>query len=321
LRATQRRPLLYLAQDEAQKSVIFPSEDVAQTVLLTVPNDATNALEFGYPLPEDFELHRRDWLWTGRGKLLVIGTRYRHGRHYAEKPTDFLPIIEHLEYLHGREYVHGDIRAFNMVLGGSTEARGDPVDAHAGIAEDISSGGFGTIRRFLTGTFNRVFRAESTSGNDGSVGFSADNGCLIDFDFGGEQGEMTKYPHGYKQDLPDGLRRGQAGKVIQYKDDWHALGQVIFRCHDFCRPVRLRKGIRQELADREKDVLIGLLYFPSGASVEKDVIVKLKNFLRDAEKAGYTVQLSDRFSQCFSSVENPNTADTAMATSSPPNAK
>jgi hypothetical protein len=208
-----------------------------------------------------------------------------------------------------------------MVLGGSTEVRGDPVDAHTGITEDTSSGGFGTIRRFLKGTFNRVFRAESTSGNDGSVGFNADNGCLIDFDFGGEQGEMTKYPHGYKQDLPDGLRIGQEGKVIQYKDDWHALGQVIFRCHVFCRPARLRKGMRQELANRMEDVLIGLLYFLSGDSAGKDVIVKLKNFLRDAEKAGYTVQLSHRFSQCFSSVENPSTADTAMATGSPPNAK
>jgi hypothetical protein len=208
-----------------------------------------------------------------------------------------------------------------MVLGGSTETRGDPVDAYAGIAEDTSSGGFVAVRRFLKRTFNWVFWAESTSGNDGSVGFSADNGCLIDFDFGGEQGEMTKYPHGYKQDLPDGLRIGQEGKVIQYKDDWHALGQVIFRCHVFCRPARLRKGMRQELANRMEDVLIGLLYFLSGDSAGKDVIVKLKNFLRDAEKAGYTVQLSHRFSQCFSSVENPSTADTAMATGSPPNAK
>jgi hypothetical protein len=231
-----------------------------------------------------------------------------------------LPIIEHLEYLHGREYVHGDIRAFNMVLGGSTEARGDPVDAHAGIAEDISSGGFGTIRRFLKGTFNWVFRAESTSGNDGSVGFNADNGCLIDFDFGGEQGEMTKYPHGYKQALLDGFRIGQEGKVIQYTDDWHALGQVIFRCHDFCPPARLRKGEQQDLDSQEIAVVRGLL-FSRGDSAGKDVIVKLKNFLQDAEKAGYTVQRSHGFSQCFSNVENPSTADTAMATGSPPNAK
>ena len=319
LRATQRRPLLYLAQDEGQKSVIFPREEAAQTVL-TAPNDATNALEFGDPLPEDFELHRRDWLWTGRGKLLVIGTRYRHGRHHAEKPTDFLPIIEHLEYLHGREYVHGDIRAFNMVLGGSTEAKADPADAAVEIAEYSGSVGFVGMRRFLKGTFNRVFRAESTSGNDGSVGFNADKGSLIDFDFGGEQGEVTKYPQGYKQYLLDGTRIGQEGKVIQYKDDWHALGQVIFRCHDFCPPARLRQGKRQELDSQKEAVLRGLL-FPSDDSTGKDVIVKLKNFLRDAEKAGYTVQRSHCFSQCFSSLESSSTADTAMATGSPPNAK
>jgi hypothetical protein len=254
LRATQRRPLLYLAQDEAQKSVIFPREEAAQTVL-TAPNDATNALEFGDPLPEDFELHRRDWLWTGRGKLLVIGTRYRHGRHHAEKPTDFLPVIEHLEYLHGRGYVHGDIRAFNMVLGGSTEARADPVDAAVGTAEDTGSG------------------------NDGSGGFDADKGSLIDFDFGGEQGKMTKYPQGYKQYPLDGFRIGQEGKVIQYMDDWHALGQVMFRCHDFYPPATLCQGKRQELDSEEKAVLRGLLNFPSGDSTGKDMIVNLKNFL------------------------------------------
>jgi hypothetical protein len=131
---------------------------------------------------------------------------------------------------------------------------------------------------------------------------------------------MTKYPQGYKQDLPDGLRIGQEGKVIQYKDDWHDLGQVIFKCHDFCPPAMLRQGKQHELNSHEKAVMRGLL-LPSGDSTGKDVIVKLKNFLRDAEKAGYTVQRSHRFSQCFSSLENPGTADTAMATGSPPNAK
>ncbi len=300
--------------------MIFPLEKIAQPVL-SVPKDATNALEFGAPLPEDFEQHRRDWLWTGRGKLLVIETHYRHGRHYAEKPTDFLPIIEHLEHLHGNEYVHGDIRAFNMVFGGSTKAKADSVDTAVETAEDIGSGVIVAMRRFLKGTFNRVFRAESTSGNDGSGGFDANKGSLIDFDFGGVQGEMTKYPQGYKQDLPDGLRIGQEGKVIQYKDDWHALGQVIFMYHGFCPPAMLRQGERQKLDSQKEAVVRGLL-FPSGDSIGEDVIVKLKNFLRDAEKAGYTVQRSHGFSQCFSrSLENPSTADTAMATGSPPNAK
>ena len=191
---------------------------------------------------------------------------------------------------------------------------------HPGQTEDTGSGGFVGMRRFLKDTFNRVFRAESTSGNDGSVGSNADKGSLIDFDFGGKQGEMTKYPHGYKQALLDGFRIGQEGKAIQYKDDWHALGQVIFTFHGFCPPSRLRQGKQQELDSQKEAVVRGLL-FPSGDSIGKEVIVKLKNFLRDAEKAGYTVQRSHGFSQCFSSVENPSTADTAMATGSPPNAK
>jgi hypothetical protein len=57
-----------------------------------------------------------DWLWQFRGKLVVIATPYRPGCHYAQRPTDFIPIIEHLQYLHDDHgIVHGDIRASNMV--------------------------------------------------------------------------------------------------------------------------------------------------------------------------------------------------------------
>jgi hypothetical protein len=316
LRATERRPLLYLAKDEARKSVLFPEEQVAQTVL-AFPDDATNAIEFGDLLPEADKLHMRDWLWKGRtGKLLVIATPYRHGRPYAKQPTDFLPVIEHLERLHQLGFVHGDIRAFNMLLGGSTEAREEPADAAVGTAGDAVSGGLVATRKLLKRTFNNVVEPESRIGNDHNGGFDVNRGSLIDFDLGGKQG-VTKYPIGYKQDLPDGHRLGQEGKVIQYRDDWFALGHVIFTCHRFYPPTTLSQGKTQRPVVEKKAIVSGLL-----DSTETDVIVELKNFLREAEKAGYTIRRRLRFTQSFSSsLENAGYRETAMATRSPSNAK
>jgi hypothetical protein len=61
------------------------------------------------------------WLWKPNretsSRLLVISTPFREGNHYATKPLDFLPVVEHLELLHAKDYVHGDIRCFNMAMG------------------------------------------------------------------------------------------------------------------------------------------------------------------------------------------------------------
>jgi serine/threonine protein kinase len=64
------------------------------------------------------------------------------------------------------------------------------------------------------------------------------NGRLIDFDFGGKIDITTgtpTYPPGYCSYLEDGQRRGEGGKAITLRDDWFALGGVIFRLHDFRR--------------------------------------------------------------------------------------
>jgi hypothetical protein len=50
--------------------------------------------------------------------LTIISTPYRKGGHEVSKPSDFVPIIEQLHKLHKKNYVHGDIRAFNTVIGG-----------------------------------------------------------------------------------------------------------------------------------------------------------------------------------------------------------
>jgi hypothetical protein len=57
------------------------------------------------------------WDKSNGRPLLVIATPYRPGGHVAKKPKAFLPIIDQLEKLHERGFVHGDIRAFNPVFG------------------------------------------------------------------------------------------------------------------------------------------------------------------------------------------------------------
>jgi hypothetical protein len=79
------------------------------------PSDSS---DFGtYPKYSDTNV----WLWKKdretSGRLLVIATPFREGNHYATKPLDILPVVEHLELLHTKDYVHGDIRCFNMAMG------------------------------------------------------------------------------------------------------------------------------------------------------------------------------------------------------------
>ena len=51
------------------------------------------------------------------GSLALISTPFREGEHCATFPTDFVPIIDQLEKLHEDGFVHGDIRAYNLVFG------------------------------------------------------------------------------------------------------------------------------------------------------------------------------------------------------------
>jgi serine/threonine protein kinase len=71
-----------------------------------------------------------DWLWDYKGELQVISTTYYDGVHYTTHPLHFLPIINHLESLHSQGFVHGDIRAYNMVL------PRDAANASAGKVDD-----------------------------------------------------------------------------------------------------------------------------------------------------------------------------------------
>jgi serine/threonine protein kinase len=55
-------------------------------------------------------------LWVHQGGLYLIVTRFLKGNHYASHPGQFVRIIEHLQELHERGFVHGDIRGFNTVF-------------------------------------------------------------------------------------------------------------------------------------------------------------------------------------------------------------
>ena len=54
-----------------------------------------------------------DEFWSyssaNRGKLLIIAIPYKEGGHVATSPTDFIPVMDHLQKLHNFGYAHGDI--------------------------------------------------------------------------------------------------------------------------------------------------------------------------------------------------------------------
>ena len=72
----------------------------------------------------------------------------------------------------------------------------------------------------------RVYNMVFSRASDGEE----PDGCLIDFDYGGTEGE-AKYPSGYVGFLPDGTRRGEAGQVITKENDWIDLANIIFKHH------------------------------------------------------------------------------------------
>ena len=132
---------------------------------------------------KDPKMADREWLWEFRGQLKVIATPYYQGKHFAIHPSQLIPIVKYLHEMHKTGYVHGDIRAYNMVLN--------------------------------------------------YEGIENQDGCLIDFDFGGHvEKESPKYPTGYRKDLADGFRIGEEGTPITFAQDWYALGQIIFdKCY------------------------------------------------------------------------------------------
>lgn len=167
-----------------------------------------------------------EWLWLFCGPVKVISTEYHDGVHYAKRPEHFLPIIDHLEQLHENGFVHGDIRAHNMVLNYPDS------ECELLCSRQLLEKLDGEMRAYnLVLDFADCQKLE---------------GWLIDFDYGGKittsenaledptgkRQTHPKYPKGYAYSLPDGLRLGKAGGKITFDHDWFALGYVILDSHE-----------------------------------------------------------------------------------------
>lgn len=196
LRPTDRRPTLYLNRNITINDVQGP---IAQTVLKI--ENGNELLDFGESVVFESILDEMDWLWRYQGKLLIVSTPYHDGVHYAMRPYHFLPIINHLQQLHRQNIVHGDIRAYNMVL------------------------------KYITPSSVTDQAAIGVSSNNVSDSNSCD-GWLIDLDFGGKH-DFVSYPKGYKYSLDDGKRPGREGNKITIMDDWKSLIGLILRVYDF----------------------------------------------------------------------------------------
>ena len=201
LRPTDRRPDLYLEQITIN-DVIGP---IAKSVLEV--RDEHCSLEFGKSANFESKRKAMDWLWSYKGKLLVICTPYHKGVHYAKHPCHFIPIINHLAQLHEQGFVHGDIRAYNMVL------------QYDSLSSEIEQRAIGT-----------------SSGNA--------KGWLIDFDYGGKNGGV-EYPKGYQDLLKDGKRPGEAGNMITIMDDWKSLINLLF--HAYCFKIKKEAELTNEI--------------------------------------------------------------------------
>jgi serine/threonine protein kinase len=98
--------------------------------------------------------------------------------------------------MHRAGYVHGDIRAFNMVLNYHGNYENDP---------------FGKLIDF---DYGGIVRSNAVDGDN-------DDGFVSGY-------INPKYPSSYNHSLVDGHRLGRPGKLITVNHDWYALGHVIF---------------------------------------------------------------------------------------------
>jgi hypothetical protein len=203
---TDRRPDVYLRANETGRTGV---------VCDLVEGRERSDDDFGCTQEGDDSC---SWLWKeGRrisSRLLVIFTAFWEGRHYAKSVLEFVPLVEHMQGLHRKDFVHGDVRCFNIIFnpessclidfdfGGKVKAAGfDAKDARIEGAELQSDSG-------------------KEKGDDGKERKAAE----------------LKYPRGYRTDLPDGKRLGLEGNLITKFNDAFDLTYVIFGLHKVLPP-------------------------------------------------------------------------------------
>ena len=105
LRPTERHPDLYEKIGICEEILVLKDTNRSNTPL--------HSFEQIIPVTEEPAI---DWLFKYRGQVKIISAPFHPGVvHYATRPDHFIPIINDLESLHTNDYVHGDIRAYNMV--------------------------------------------------------------------------------------------------------------------------------------------------------------------------------------------------------------
>ncbi|KAG7358029.1 phosphotransferase enzyme family protein [Nitzschia inconspicua] len=113
---TDRNPEIYLTVRElvGDVEVVFGDTNFGNHKVdaKDLPNQFEELLD-----QSSEDLKEREEFWTRSSQdLLIIAVPYCDGRHYAVSPADFLPIIDQLQALHKAGFVHGDIRAYNIVF-------------------------------------------------------------------------------------------------------------------------------------------------------------------------------------------------------------
>jgi serine/threonine protein kinase len=166
-----------------------------------------------------------------KSSILVISIPYLTGFHIAEKPSDFIPVIDHLVALHDSGFVHGDIRGYNIIV------RGDS-DEKSGYLIDFDFGGF-----------KIELPAETEEGYS-------------------EEIREAKYPSGYRTELVDGNRKGKFNEKIMPWHDWYALGRLIFDIHKLMDPPDREVTLEEEsYVRRMKDFWLDVKQGPSATGV------------------------------------------------------
>jgi serine/threonine protein kinase len=111
--ATERKPDFYLDFD--------PDGEKIGEIVFRVSNPSpleTSAVGSASDENDRAMRVKYSWMWKVSRQVLVIRTPYWPGRHVAADPSEFLPIIDFLQYMHEKGFVHGDIRCFNIVFNG-----------------------------------------------------------------------------------------------------------------------------------------------------------------------------------------------------------
>ncbi|KAG7341239.1 phosphotransferase enzyme family protein [Nitzschia inconspicua] len=134
-RKTDRNPEIYLTVKELVGNVEVVFGDTNFGNHNVDEKEPPNQFEELLNQPSQ-ELEEKEELWTRSSEdLLIIAVPYRDGRHYAVSPADFLPIIDQLQALHREGFVHGDIRAYNIVF--KDDEKGWLIDFDFGGKSDV----------------------------------------------------------------------------------------------------------------------------------------------------------------------------------------